>query len=137
MATGKPIYVVLDSDGQPVAATPFVESAQNFVASDKSATFVKVPRLTAHSAVSLEKRESVITERIVDMAISAKLQGTSLSKFAKARGVRYEELRDRVNAKWGYSKPWPTGKPGKKANGGSPTKWTNHRAIFEAKPRDD
>jgi len=128
MATSKQICVILGEDGKPIAATPFVESAQNFVAQNEGTSFVKVARIKGHSAVSLSRRENAITECIVDAAISAKLQGTSLSKFAKAHGVRYPELRDRVNAKWGYSKPWPTMRPKKKEEGRQ--RW-NHDGLFK------
>ena len=97
MGQDRNIFVILDRDGKPIAATPYSESAQRYVAGDKGTRFVRVPRMKAHSAVSLQRREDEITERIVDAAISAKLQGTPLSRFAKARGVKYVDLRDKVN----------------------------------------
>lgn len=128
MGSPKNIYVILNPDGEPVAATPFGESAQSFVVENKGMRFVKVPRLKGASAVSMNKREDAISERMVDSAISAKLGGVPLSVFAKSRGVRYDELRDRVNSKWGYSKPWPNMKP-KESEG--PGGWKNHKGIFE------
>jgi len=108
MSGAKKICVILDKEGTPIAATPFHETAQAFVASGGGHRFLTVPRVTSHSAASLQQRTDHITDRLVKDAISAKLQGTSLSNFAKARGVRYADLRDAVNAEWGYSKPWPT-----------------------------
>ena len=128
MGVTKQMFVILDRDGKPIAATPFGESAQSYVVENKGTRFVQVTRLKEHSAVFSDRRDGDITDRTVDAAISAKLQGTPLSAFAKSRGVKYEDLRDRVNAKWGYSKPWPSVRPKKKEEGKG--KWKGHRTIF-------
>jgi len=137
MGKEKPIYVVLDRDGEPVAASLYSESAREFCAKHRGSRFVKVPRVEVYSATSISEPEETVTEAMVDSAISAKLAGVSLTKFAKARGVRYDVLRDRVNAKWGYTRPWPRSSDARKGEPkGEPKgegKWKNNKALFDEK----
>lgn len=105
------IHVVYDTEGNPLGATLDTQIAQSYVAMNKGTRYKTVPKLRQASAASSRERNAEITDSVIRRAITAKLQGISLSKFAKTSGVNYPALRDAVNAEWGYTKPWPKSTP--------------------------
>lgn len=110
MSTSTTAYVVLNAEGEidSVALNPI--DAQVYAAKNKGYRYVTAPRLRNATSVTFGKME--ITSKLVDDAIHSKLNGTSLTQFARLRGLKGNDiarLRNAVNVRWGYTKPWPKG----------------------------